>query len=298
MPAPLNRQGFEGVASVGLIVHQGRPEAAAAARVLSDWLTASGHHVRMPAEEASALGLESGTDRTGFVDGLEVVVTLGGDGSILRAVELVGEAGVPILGVNFGRMGYLTEVAPEEARSAINRVLAGEHLIEERMLLVVEYSPDPDRASTPRRCVALNEAVLERPAATNALRLAVSINGETFTTYAADGLIVATPTGSTAYALSARGPIIEPAHRALLLTPVSPHMLFDRSMVVAADSTLQLEVRDDRGALLSVDGRRIAHLREHDVVACTASPHPARLVTFGSRRFHQVLKAKFGLNDR
>ena len=286
------------MAAVGLIVHQGRPEAAAAARELSGWLTASGRQVRMPPEEASAVGVGTGAEPPGFAEGLEVVVTLGGDGSILRAVELVGEAGVPILGVNFGRMGYLTEVAPEDARSAIDRVLAGEHRIEERMLLVVEYSSDSVDDSAPHRCVALNEAVLERPAATNALRLAVSINDEPFTTYAADGLIVATPTGSTAYALSARGPIIDPTHRALLLTPVSPHMLFDRSMVVAADSRLQMEVRDDRGALLSVDGRRLAHLREHDIVACTASPRPARLVTFGDRRFHQVLKAKFGLNDR
>ncbi len=309
------------MAEIGLIVHQGRPEAATAARELSCWLTAGGHRVRMPPAEAAAVGSGEGVDPACFVEGLDAVVTLGGDGSILRAVELVGEAGVPILGVNFGRMGYITEVAPEDAHSAIDRLLAGEHSIEERMLLVVEHTcshPRPSGApsgdgrrhggplpgatsrpsAAPRRYVALNEAVLERPAATNALRLAVEIDDHPFTSYAADGLIVATPTGSTAYSLSARGPIIDPTHRALLLTPVSPHMLFDRSMVIAAGSKLRLEVRDDRGALLSVDGRRIADLHEHDVVACTASPHPARLVTFGGRRFHQVLKAKFGLNDR
>ena len=284
------------MAAVGLIVHQGRPEAAEAARGLSKWLTESGHQVRTPSEEASAGGWAQPAGAEGFAAGLDVVVTLGGDGSILRAVELTGEAGVPILGVNYGRMGYLTAVAPDDARSAIDRFLAGEHDIEERMLLVVEFGP---RGGPPAgRCVALNEAVVERPAASYALRLGVSIDGEPFTTYAADGLIVATPTGSTAYALSARGPVIDPTHRALLLTPVSPHMLFDRSLVVAADARLRLDVHDDRGALLSVDGRRIAELVEADVVVCTASPHPARLVTFGARRFHQVLKTKFGLNDR
>ena len=294
------------MAAVGLIVHQGRPEAAAAARDLSLWLTAKGHSVRMPPEEAEAAGCSNlQADPDSFADGLDTVVTLGGDGSILRAVELVGEAGVPILGVNFGRMGYLTEVDPQEAHAAIDRVLAGDHGIEERMLLVVEYgTPEPASAaagpsrSGMNRRVALNEVVVERPAASYALRLGVAINGEHFTTYAADGLIVATPTGSTAYALSARGPVIDPTHRALLLTPVSPHMLFDRSMVVTADTRLRLEVLDHRGAVLSMDGRRLAQLGERDVVFCSASPDPARLVTFGTRRFHQVLKAKFGLNDR
>ena len=285
------------MAAIGLIVHQSRPEATATARDLSMWLVSEGHEVRMPPEEAAAAScpdLEAGGDR--FAPGLEVVVTLGGDGSILRAVELVGESGVPILGVNFGRMAYLTEVAPADARSAIGRVLAGDHGVEERMLLNVEFGDDGSGGR--HRRVALNEAVVERPAASYALRLGVALNGEQFTTYAADGLIVATPTGSTAYSLSAGGPVIDPTHRALLLTPVSPHMLFDRSMVVAADAELRLEVLTDRGAVLSVDGRRLAALGQHDSVVCSASPRPARLVTFEARRFHQVLKAKFGVNDR
>ena len=285
------------MAAIGLIVHQSRPEATATARDLSMWLVGEGHHVRMPPEEAVAAAcpdLECSPDL--FAPGLDAVVTLGGDGSILRAVELVGESGVPILGVNFGRMAYLTEVAPGDARSAIDRVLAGDHGVEERMLLTAEFGDSGSGGR--RRHVALNEAVVERPAASYALRLGVALNGEQFTTYAADGLIVSTPTGSTAYSLSAGGPVIDPTHRALLLTPVSPHMLFDRSMVVAADAELRLEVLTDRGAVLSVDGRRLAELNQHDSVVCSASLHPARLVTFESRRFHQVLKAKFGVNDR
>ena len=306
------------MAVVGLIVHQGRPEATAAARDLSDWLQREGHKVRMPPEEAAATACpELAVEPADFLDGqtgqktadhktdgpttarsstagVDVVVTLGGDGSILRAVELIGEAGVPILGVNFGRMGYLTEVAPGDARAAIDRVLSGDHGLEERMLLAVDYPQESQR----RRCIALNEAVVERPAASYALRLGVSLDRERFTTYAADGLIVATPTGSTAYSLSARGPVVDPTHRALLLTPVSPHMLFDRSLVVDAGTELCLEVVSDRGAVLSVDGRRISELHHNDTVVCAASAHPARLVTFGARRFHQVLKTKFGLNDR
>ncbi len=285
------------MAIIGLIVHQGRPEAAAAARDLSVWLDQQGHRACMPPEEAVATTCpDLQVDPAQFAAGLDAVVTLGGDGSILRAVELVGEAGVPILGVNFGRMAYLTEVTPADAHAAIDRVLAGDYRVSERMLLTVEFDANDGRG--PQRRVALNEAVVERPAASYALRLGVSFNGEQFTTYAADGLIVSTPTGSTAYSLSAGGPVIDPTHRALLLTPVSPHMLFDRSVVVAADTQLQLEVLSDRGAVLSVDGRRLAELHHHDVVVSSGSSHPARLVTFGTRRFHQVLKTKFGLNDR
>ena len=297
------------MAIIGLIVHQGRPEAAAAARDLSVWLASQGHRACMPPEEAAATSCgHLQVDPERFAAGLDAVVTLGGDGSILRAVELVGESGVPILGVNFGRMAYLTEVAPADAHTAIDRVLAGDHRISERMLLTVEFDagggPDggqsggQDGGRGRQRVVALNEAVVERPAASYALRLGVSFNGEQFTTYAADGLIVSTPTGSTAYSLSAGGPVIDPTHRALLLTPVSPHMLFDRSVVVADETRLQLAVLSDRGAVLSVDGRRLAELDQHDEVVCSASPHPARLVTFGTRKFHQVLKTKFGLNDR
>ncbi len=283
------------MATIGLIVHLGRREAIELGCDLTEWLERTGHEVRMPPGEAAATGharLE--VDPASFHRGLDMIVTLGGDGSILRAVDLIGEAGVPVLGVDFGRLGYLTEVRPGQARTAIERVLAGDHRIEARLLLAVEVAA----AGGTSRHVALNEAVVERASESNTIRLTVYADEELFTTYAADGLIVATPTGSTAYAFSARGPIIDPVHRALLLTPVSPHMLFDRSMVVAAETTLRLVVDGHRAATVSVDGRRLAIVGDGDAIVCSASPHPARLVTFGTRRFHRVLKAKFGLNDR
>ncbi|MCY4067620.1 MAG: NAD(+)/NADH kinase [Acidimicrobiaceae bacterium] len=289
------------MAAIGLIVHQSRRAPAAAAGELSAWLAGEGHQVRVAQDQQdTAARAAPRVAAEDFADGLDVVVTLGGDGSILRAVELIGAADVPILGVNFGRMGYLTEVAPADVRSAIARVIAGDCSVEERMLLAVEFqAPDADAAGCrARRAFALNEALVERPAASYALRLGVSFNGEKFTNYVADGLIVSTPTGSTAYSMSAGGPVVDPAHRALLVTPVSPHMLFNRSMVLPADTVLQLEVLSHQGAVLSVDGRRLAELEQHDVVKCSASGHRARLVTFGAKRFHQVLKTKFGLNDR
>ena len=293
------------MAAVGLIVHQGRPEAAESALNLSRWLTAAGHEVRLPPEEAESIGcahLKACPDH--FAQGLEVVVTLGGDGSILRAVELIGISGVPVLGVDFGRLGYLSEVQPQEARTAIERFLSGDFRVEERMLLAVEVDLSSgvgerrggvgERRHRTRH-VALNEAFIERGRDFNTIRLSVHIDGNMFTTYSADGLIVATPTGSTAYAFSVRGPIIDPAHDALVLAPVSPHMLFDRALVVPPTTRLRIAVDGNRSAMLSVDGRRVAELHMGDSVDCSASQHSARFVTFGARRFHQVLKEKFGL---
>jgi NAD+ kinase len=283
------------MANIGLIVHLGREKAAAHARDLAAWLTSEGHTIRVPARDAEVSDLqEFRVESESYADGLDLVVTLGGDGSILRAVELLGPAPVPILGVDHGQLGYLTEVEPGEAQAAVSRVLAGEHHIDERMLVEVTVNSGAGKVTH----FALNEAVVERSAEVNTIRLAVDLDDEFFTTYAADGLIVATPTGSTAYAFSARGPIVEPGHAALLLTPVSPHMLFDRSLVLAPSTRIRLTVDGHRPATVSVDGRRVAVVGDGDTIACTAASHSARLVSFGPRGFHRVLKAKFGLNDR
>ena len=286
------------MATVGLIVHLGRESASAQARQLAADLAAAGHEVRAPGEDASVAELAGVrvVDGPALAQGLDLVVSLGGDGSILRAIELTGAAEVPVMGVDHGQLGYLTEVEPDQAADAVARFLAGEQSVEERMLLDIEI--DAGDGTVVERHLALNEAVVERSADVNTIRLRVDIAEEFFTTYAVDGMIVATPTGSTAYAFSARGPIIDPAHRSLLLTPVSPHMLFDRSLVLEPTTPVTLTVDGHRPATVSVDGRRIATVGEGATIRCSAARQSARLVTFGSRRFHHVLKAKFGLNDR
>ena len=157
---------------------------------------------------------------------------------------------------------------------------------------------EPADGGEVRRELALNEVVVERASDVNTIRVRVDIGDEFFTTYAADGMILATPTGSTAYAFSVRGPIVAPTNRAMLLTPVSPHMLFDRSLVLDPEVPVRLTVDGNRPATVSVDGRRIATVGDGAVICGVSSRHSARLVSFGSRRFHQVLKTKFGLNDR
>jgi NAD+ kinase len=144
----------------------------------------------------------------------------------------------------------------------------------------------------------LNEAVLSKTPSGQMARVLVTVDGEPFTTYAADGVIVATPTGSTAYAWSAGGPLVDPSHEALLLTPVAAHMLFDRSLVLPPTACIRLDVVGDRPVDLSVDGRSLGTLVEGDSIVCTAAPNAARLVTFSGRSFLGILKAKFGLAER
>lgn len=301
------------MATVGIVLHHGRDQAAELARDAARWLGDRGHEVRLPLRDAGVAGLaELGAVDELFARGLDLAVSLGGDGTMLRTVDLVAGEGVPVVGVNVGQLGYLTEVEPAGLRMALKRFLAGSFEVEERMLLEVTVEAEhllaadeeTDEAALSHTrgdgsaVLALNEAVLEKTPMGHTVRLGVSIDGEPFTPYAADGLIVATPTGSTAYAFSARGPIVEPTHRCLLMTPVSPHMLFDRSLVLAPTSRVRIEVAGDRPATLSVDGHNLGTLQRGDAVTCTAATGSVRFVTFGPRNFLRILKTKFGLSDR
>ena len=272
--------------AVGLLPHPTRETAAVLARHASERLAAHGIDVRGPAE-----------DDRGTLDpeGLDVIISLGGDGTMLRAVDLAYEAGVPVLGVNVGQMGYLAEVEPDDFEAALDRLVAGDYEVAERMVLEMTVVS----AGTARgHWFALNEAVLEKVHTGRLARLEVEINGTYFTTYAADGVIVATPTGSTAYSFSARGPIVSPRNRCVLLTPVSPHMLFDRSLVLAPEETLRFRVCDNHSVALTLDGRELGELAADDAVTFRGGGLPARIVTLWPRDFHQILKAKFGLSDR
>ncbi|NLV55300.1 MAG: NAD(+)/NADH kinase [Acidimicrobiales bacterium] len=240
------------------------------------------------------------------VEGADLVVAVGGDGTMLRAVDEAARHGVAVLGVNVGHLGYLTEVDRDHWPRALDRWEAGEARVVERMLLSVRVERAESAAEGTDRpeplvdgsYLGLNEVVVEKTPIGRMVNLAVILDGEPFHTYAADGMIVATPTGSTAYALSARGPIVDPSHRALLLAPVSPHSLFDRSLVLSPDTEVRLVVRGDRPATVAIDGRSLGEIGVDDAVIATASPVPGRLLTFGDLNFHAVLKAKFGLEDR
>ena len=287
--------------AVGFVVHESRPEAAEMAREAARWLLDRGHEVRLPKPDAENVGLpEHGCSPEELPEGLKVVVALGGDGTMLRAVHLVTRAGVPVLGVNLGRLGYLADLEPAALVEGLERVLAGDYDIEERMMLsvLIQRAGEPHvPAPLGGDLWALNEAVVERPAAGHTIHMGVQVNGRFWTTYSSDGFIVATPTGSTAYAFSAGGPIVSPNVRALLMTPVSAHISFARSLVVAAADSVRVEVID-RPAALVLDGREMARLGKGDAIVCTEAPGSARFVSLGGRDFFGILKAKFGVADR
>jgi NAD+ kinase len=284
------------IRTAGLLPHRDRPVAQDLARRAADRLAAAGVAVRVPAGDVvdPALAAHACAEES-FAAGLDVAVSLGGDGTMLRTVDLVSSAGVPVIGVNVGQLGFLTEVEPADLETAVDRIIQGDFAVVERMVLQVAVE---SRGAAAGKWSALNEAVIEKVQSGRLVRLAVSINGAFFTTYAADGVIVSTPTGSTAYAFSAGGPIVSPKHRCMLLVPVSPHMLFDRPLVLDSSEELGCEVLDDRSVELIIDGRSHGVLTPGDRMSCTGAPHSARFITLEPRDFHQVLKAKFGLEDR
>jgi NAD+ kinase len=281
--------------AVGLVPHRDRPLAHTLAQAAAAWFGERGVEVRLPPDEAKAAGLPHlATPIEAFAPGLDLVVSIGGDGTMLHTVQLAYPAGVPILGVNAGQLGYLTAIEPAELDGALPRLLGGAYAVAERTMLEVEVTS----GGATRREHALNEAVLEKRQPGHLVRLELSINGTPFTTYAADGVIVATPTGSTAYSFSARGPIASPALACLMLTPISPHMLFDRTLVLAPHEELDLSVRESREVVCTMDGRHIDVLVPGDRVVCRVAADPLRVVELRSRDFHQILKAKFSLPDR
>lgn len=286
--------------TIGVVLHPERTLAGRLAQQTVDWAEAHGHDVRLVAAEAHRFGLDRfGCTDAEFAPDLDLAICFGGDGTMLRTVGRVAGHGVPILGVDVGQLGYLSAVEPSGLTGALERFFAGNYQVEERMLVTGRVDFDAgDPPTGPLAVDALNEIVLEKTPMGHTVRIAVLLDGEFFTTYAADGLIVATPTGSTAYSFSARGPIVAPAHRALIVTPVSPHMLFDRALVLSPDTVVRLEVTGPRPAMLRADGEKVADLSEGDAVVCTASSEAARLVRFDGSDFHRVLKSKFGLNDR
>lgn len=264
---------------VGLVVHDGRPAAIAAAEDLRRALRAEA----VEPVELSAAGEAPGD--------LDLVVSIGGDGTFLRAALGASDAGCPVLGVKIGRMGFLTEVEPPEALALVRRVLDGTARIEDRLAVVATS----DGGAFPAQW-ALNEVMLEKHARHRLVRLAVYIDGAYVTTFSADGVIAATPTGSTAYSFSARGPIVTPSVRCFILTPVAAHMVFDRSFVLDASQEVVVEVVGEETGLLSADGRESLELPVGARVLIRAADRPARLVRRDDApSFLSLVREKFGL---
>lgn len=249
---------------VAFVVHEGRASAVETAGTLRQGL----------GEEGVATELARGPDEV-HDNPPDLVVSVGGDGTFLRAARVAAEADCPVLGVKVGRLGFLTEIEPGPgALELVRNALEGRSRVEERLAVMAESE---NGTSFPAQW-AMNEIMVEKWTRHRLVRLAVHVDSEYVTTFSADGVIVATPTGSTAYSFSARGPIVSPRVECLILTPIAAHMVFDRSFVLGAEQVVVLEVVGDEPGVLSADGREGIELPVGSRVRILAAPRPARLV--------------------
>lgn len=285
------------MSSIVIVPHRFRPEAGVLAQQAIDWLVDQGHNVRVSISdnEQHALANVDVVPETDAGQDAALAISIGGDGTMLHAIDMVTPFHVPVLGINAGHLGYLTATPADKLQWALEQFFTDEYQLEERMTLDVTVISESIGEITR---AAFNEVVVEKTVAGHTVHLAVEIGGHPFLTYAADGMIVATPSGSTAYNLSARGPIVSPHLRAIVLTPVSPHMLFDRSLVVRPEEFIEVLVLSGREANLVVDGTLLGVMHPGDRVRITEGKIPAQLVTFTQRDVHTVLRDKFGLADR
>lgn len=286
--------------TIAVVFHRLRPNAVQLARDIAAWAHQAGCKVVCDESDVEAIA-EGGTSDVMASNSLrdaDLLVSVGGDGTMLRAVHSLSGTLVPVMGVNVGLLGYLTNVEPEMVLSALDQWLHGTEgssfHYDDRMMLKVSIQ----NGSKKQTWLALNEVVLEKQQSGHTVRLGVDIDGTHFVTYSADGLIIATPTGSTAYALSARGPVLSPRLNALLMTPVSPHMMFDRSLVLDPREEVVVEVMGQRPVEIAIDGVAVHTLLAGDRVSVLAAAERARLLRFNDNRFHQILRSKFGLADR
>lgn len=222
----------------------------------------------------------------------ELLIVLGGDGSMLRAARLAAPYRIPILGINMGRLGFLSEVQPAEWTPAIERTLAGECWIEERMMVHAEHRRAGQSIGV---FEALNEVVISRAQFARVIRLETYIDGGYLTTYTADGLIVATATGSTAYALAAGGPILPPELENFLLIPLAPHLSLDRAIVLSKGVSVCVNISTDHTAALTVDGQFELELANSDEVVLSAGPSVGRFVRLQEKNyFYRTLMRRLG----
>ena len=264
------------VSRVQLIVHEGKDSAVELGKKLRAYL------------ESKALQVED--------DDPDLVLALGGDGTMLRAARSAHAADALLLGVNLGNVGYLTEVEVGSEVAALDRIFSGDYEIEERLMLSCATSGD----HATEGFVGLNEVLVERAEAQRLVRLLVHVGGEALATFNADGVIVATPTGSTAYALSAGGPIVSPRASCLVLVPVSAHMIFSRPIVLAPDEVVEITVephgsRDGRGASVVLDGVLASEVEAGAKVRVSRHPRALRLVRLSGPGFVERLRRKLDL---
>ncbi|MCI0404032.1 MAG: NAD(+)/NADH kinase [Acidobacteria bacterium] len=282
--------------AVGIISKPKKEDICAVAPRLLDWLQQHKLEAVFDEETARCLGRGDGTPREQVPPRVDLLVVLGGDGTLLATARLLGDREVPILAVNLGSLGFLTDITLEEMLPVLENVLAGQHRLEVRRRLAAEVERG---GKVVARYQALNDVVLHKSALARILDFDVSIDSGFVSRIRADGLIVATPTGSTAYSLSAGGPIVLPNVEAMVVTPIAPHMLTNRPLVIPGTSQVELQVASPgESVYVTVDGQVGEELGAGARVRVRASDRPVRLVVPPTRDYFQVLRSKLHWGER
>lgn len=283
--------------SVAVIVNTEKEGAIRLARELVSWLESRRVAVMVEQSGAAVIEAQELARSEAELAKADFAVIMGGDGTLLRASRILSPAGVPMLPLRFGQFGFLSDVDPSDAVHALERVLSGNFKIEERMMLRAEVLRG---GKTIAKSHALNDMVIAKGPLSRMLRLATHVCGEYISTYAADGLIVATPTGSTAYSLSAGGPLVTPELKVILITPICPHTLNVRSLIISSKQSVEIVVESEAEdvVMLTVDGQLGVPLKLGDRVAVEEAHFKARLISIGATSFFSKLQRRLKWGDR
>lgn len=280
---------------IGIICKPNRPEPPEILKELVPWLVERGMEVFLEQESAAYDGMK-GYPRVELPSLVDLILVLGGDGTMLGASRLVAESGIPVMGVNLGGLGFITEVYKEEMFDALQKILRGECPSERRLMLSTRILRGGEEIANH---TALNDVVINKGSMVRLVEVDVLVNGTYVNKFQSDGIIVSTPTGSTAYSLSAGGPILYPTMDALVLTPICPHTLTNRPLVLPDDAVIELQLKSmSEGVLLSLDGQVGFTLSPGDTVEVRRSPHSTILLKPCGRDAFDILRTKLKWGER
>lgn len=275
---------------IGILTKPKFPDMKATLTELVAWLREHGKDVVLDPRVAALLGKSAVGCRGSIAGKADMVLVLGGDGTMLSAARLVEKRSVPILGINVGGLGFLTEVGSEHLYKTLERVFAKDYAIEERLMLRAVLDR---RGKSVARATVLNDVVVTKGELSRMIAMTIAIDGQFVTSLRGDGLIVSTPTGSTAYSMSAGGPIVSPSVNAMVLTPICPHTLTHRPLLVPGTATLAVRLTShDKGAMVTCDGQVGVAMTEGDTVTIAPSRHRTKLIRFPERTYYDVLRRK------
>lgn len=273
----------------GLYANFGRPDASDAVNFIIKWCRQNGHEAFFCEKIADRIADETESIPCDDLGGAAIVISLGGDGTILATARTLGKSEIPILGINLGSLGFLTQLTPDNLENALKRVVSGAFQIEKRMVLNSKVIIGENMVLP----FALNDVVIDKGSVSRVINLSLYADGEYISSYTADGMVIATPTGSTAYSLATGGPILKPNMDALIVSPISPFSLTSRPLVFPAETILEVRIRSEHGsALLTIDGQVATKFSPQGTIQVSKAEHYIRFVRFPENSFFDILRQK------